>query len=171
MILIDKRTTNPRFELAVTNLIEESKKEFDYYYPSEDTEYDGGNDLFAYDNEDVSALHEYFDCEPVATRIAQPAIVYWMFIPSGSQDCFKVGKAKDLKNLKLRMQECKRWNANSRIAGYLIGTDKTERVLHTILKEEGCHVKNELFSFCPFSFWLYFLSCEKRFIEKVDWMA
>lgn len=91
-----------------------------------------------------------------------------MFIPSENQDLFKVGKAQNTKNLKLRIQECKRWNGSARIAGYLNGTDKTERVLHEILKEEGCHFKNELFTFNPFSCGVLNLVCDQVFM-KVDW--
>lgn len=168
MILIDQKLADPRIEKYLINLIEESKEEFEYYFPDEDPDYDGGDDIFAYDNPEFASLHQYYDCHPVKTRIAKPAIVYWMFIPSQKQDLFKVGKAKNAKNLKLRIQECKRWSAESRIAGYLQGTDETERVLHEILKNEECHVKNELFAFNPFSYGLFNLSCDKVFM-KVEW--
>lgn len=160
--IIDKQLTKEESS-HILDLIEESKQTHKWYYPDEDPEYDGGNDFFAYDSEEYSALHQYFDCEPQKIKIANPAIIYWMYVPSVGKSYFKIGKACNEKNLKLRIQECKRWNPDSFLAGLLKGTNKTETLIHKILKP--MQISSEVFELNDTSYLLMDLVCEKVWLS------
>jgi hypothetical protein len=114
--------------------VNESKIQIVY---DEDSYIEIDDPIFAPDSEEFDVFYGDIESGHPIIEIRNEKLIYFVFMPVfRKRFAIKIGKCINTqKHLNNRLQEAKRWNPDCKLLATLVGTDKTEVVIHEILKK------------------------------------